>query len=221
MICITGDLHGDISRLKDKRIKKLRKNDYLIICGDFGCIWDGSKKEQHLLKSLGKKRYNILFVDGCHENFDILSRYDEEEWNGGKVRVISGKLRQLMRGEIFDIDGKKIFAFGGGQSDDMDIKRERNMWWEAEVPTEEEIELAKGRLEEVGNTVDYIVTHEPPATIKEFLQIDTEQKSEMGAYFDILKTTCTFKAWFFGKCHLNRTIPPKYQAVFDDVAVIK
>ena len=142
MICITGDLHGDLSRLGHKNIKKLKKGDSLIICGDFGCIWDGSSKENATLKALGKKKFNVLFVDGCHENFDLLESYPIEEWNGGKTRVISGNLRQLMRGELFDIDGKKIFAFGGGQSEDKDIKKEQNNWWENETPTEEEIENA-------------------------------------------------------------------------------
>lgn len=39
MICVTGDLHGDISRFKSPVLKKLRRGDALIITGDFGCIW--------------------------------------------------------------------------------------------------------------------------------------------------------------------------------------
>ncbi len=221
MICVTGDLHGDLTRLNHKNVKKLKKGDYLIICGDFGCIWEGDRKERSILKALGKKKYNVLFVDGCHENYDLLGLYPEEEWHGGNTRVISGNLRQLMRGEVFDIDGKKIFAFGGGQSDDRDIKKAQNKWWKEEVPTVEEISEAAEHLAAVDNSVDYIVTHEPPATIKEFLQVDTEQKSEMGAYFDELKTSCVYKMWYFGKCHINRSIPPKYQAVFDEVMIIK
>ena len=46
MICITGDMHADFSRFKNKKLKRLKKGDYLIICGDFGFIWDGSKKEK-------------------------------------------------------------------------------------------------------------------------------------------------------------------------------
>ena len=56
MICVTGDLHGDISRFKSPVLKKLRRGDALIITGDFGCIWDGSKKEKRTLKKLGKKK---------------------------------------------------------------------------------------------------------------------------------------------------------------------
>lgn len=107
MICVTGDLHGDISRFKAPILKKLRRGDALIITGDFGCIWDGSKKEKSMLKKLGKKKYNILFVEGVHENFDLLSEYPVEEWCGGKTRLISGNLRQLMRGQYYTIAEKR------------------------------------------------------------------------------------------------------------------
>lgn len=60
MICVTGDLHGDITRFRSPVLKKLRRGDALIITGDFGCIWDGSKKEKKMLKKLGKKKYNVL-----------------------------------------------------------------------------------------------------------------------------------------------------------------
>ena len=108
MICVTGDIHGDITRFNNKNIRKLRKNDVLIVCGDFGFIWDGTKKEQRILKKLGKKRYYILFADGCHENFDLLNEYPVTDFCGGKVRVISGRLMHAGRGSIFELDGKKV-----------------------------------------------------------------------------------------------------------------
>lgn len=220
MICITGDMHGDLRRLSHKNIRALKKNDYLIICGDFGFLWNGSAREKSILKSLGRKRYNVLFVDGCHENFDLLSSYEETDWNGGRVRVISGKLRQLMRGYVFTLGDRKIFTFGGGHGDEADIRKEANTWWKDEVPTEEEIARAKLSLSKNKNTVDYIITHEPPASIRHFLQIDTHQQSEMSSYFDEIKSTCYFKRWFFGKYHKNKIIPPQYQGVFDDVIKI-
>ena len=37
MIYVTGDLHGDMNRLRMIE-KTLAEGDYLIICGDFGFI---------------------------------------------------------------------------------------------------------------------------------------------------------------------------------------
>ena len=51
MIYVTGDTHidQDISKLNAKSFPKqkdLTKNDYVIICGDFGGVWFGNHKEK-------------------------------------------------------------------------------------------------------------------------------------------------------------------------------
>ena len=46
MIFVTGDTHGDISFFKNPALKKLGEKDYLIICGDFGFLWDPSNPEE-------------------------------------------------------------------------------------------------------------------------------------------------------------------------------
>ena len=52
MIFITGDTHGDIDiqKLSSKNFPKgktLTKNDYVIVCGDFGLVWDGSNSDKY------------------------------------------------------------------------------------------------------------------------------------------------------------------------------
>ena len=103
MIYVTGDLHGDLSRLETFRLHRLKRDDKLIICGDFGFLWDNSDSEKKALDKLSKKKYTILFVDGTHENFDLLEQYPVEEWNGGKVHRVREKILHLMRGQIFTI----------------------------------------------------------------------------------------------------------------------
>ena len=43
--------------------------------GDFGFVWDGSKEEQKKLDWLRKRPYTLLFLDGSHENYDLLAQY--------------------------------------------------------------------------------------------------------------------------------------------------
>lgn len=55
MIFITGDTHIpiDISKLNVTNFpiqKELSKEDYLIVCGDFGLIWDKSNEEKYWTK---------------------------------------------------------------------------------------------------------------------------------------------------------------------------
>ena len=62
MIYITGDTHQniDISKLNTKNFpeqKELTKSDYVIICGDFGMVWNNSKEEMYWRKWLEKKNF--------------------------------------------------------------------------------------------------------------------------------------------------------------------
>ena len=73
-IFMTGDTHGDFSRLRPAAFYEqvqLTKADYLVICGDFGGIWDGSNTEQQWLDWLENRPFTTLFVSGNHENFDL------------------------------------------------------------------------------------------------------------------------------------------------------
>lgn len=125
MFYITGDTHADFSRLKENKFSiqsEMTKNDYIIICGDFGGVWNyivESIYEEHWLDWLNNKNFTTLFVDGNHENFERLYNYPVEEWHGGKVHKIRESVIHLMRGEIFNIDNKKFFTFGGARAHDI------------------------------------------------------------------------------------------------------
>ncbi len=219
MIYITGDIHGDYSRFKSPALRRLKKNDALIICGDFGFIWDGGKAEKKLLKKIGRKRYNVLFVEGSHENYDLLEQYEVSEWCGGKTRVISGRLRQLMRGQVYEIAEKTVFAMGGGQSDDSADLIEGQNWWQREIPTEEELAEAVANLEKAGNSVDFIVTYEPPAKLHDFIDHKSGDVNHINTFLNSIYENAEFSKWFFGKLHLNKLVPPKYHAVYDGIIV--
>ncbi len=219
MILITGDTHGDISRFKNPLIKKLKKNDSLIICGDFGFIWNGSKKEKKLLKWIGKRRYNVLFVEGVHENYDELEKYETEYWCGGLTRKISGNLRQLIRGNVFDLLDRRVFAFGGGRSEENDSYLEgedTEKRWLREIPTDEELKKSDEALKQFGNKVDIVVSYEPPASISEFICLGKTDRSHINTYLEHIRETVDFGGWYFGRHHINKRIPPKYYALFDE-----
>jgi hypothetical protein len=218
-IYVTGDMHGDLSRFR--KTKKLKKGDFLLVCGDFGFVWDGCKKEKQTLKRLGKKKFHILFADGVHENFKELEAYPEEEFCGGKTRLISGNLRYLMRGEIFTLAGKKVLVFGGGRPDDGDNTgdKEYKILLEASpaIPREADYRNGLQSIARHGGKVDYIVSHMAPVKIAEFLELPTSDKSRANAYLDILGDSCAFERWFFGNHHINKVVTSKYYALFDRV----
>ncbi|WP_019639179.1 metallophosphoesterase [Paenibacillus fonticola] len=137
---ITGDLHGyiDISKLNSKRFpqnSRLTKEDLVIIAGDFGLVWDNKNDEKYWRKWLNNKNFTTLFIDGNHENHNMLDSYPVEYWNGGKVHIINDSIIHLMRGQVFTINGYKIFTFGGANSHDKEHRRENYNWWAREMPS--------------------------------------------------------------------------------------
>ena len=104
MLFLTGDTHGDFTRFRPDIFpeqKQMTKQDYVIVLGDFGGVWDGSKEEQNWLDWLEAKPFTTLFVSGNHENYDLLASYPIQSWKGGRVQVIRPSVFHLMRGEVF------------------------------------------------------------------------------------------------------------------------
>ena len=108
MIYITGDTHGafDIHKINPDEFipgRSLTEKDYVIICGDFGCIWDGGTNDAFWLKWLASLKWNVLFIDGNHENFDVLNAYPVVDFHDGKAHRIRHNIYHLMRGVVFQL----------------------------------------------------------------------------------------------------------------------
>ncbi len=220
MIYVTGDTHGDAARLSTQTLRPLKENDTLIICGDFGFLWNGDKKEEKILRELGSRKYNICFLDGTHENFDLLREAPKVPWKHGTAQVIYGNLRRLMRGEIYHIEGQKIFTMGGGESPDMEMRAGTERWSREEMPSREELFHGLENIEKANFAVDLILTHEPPLKTKEFLSMDTGTQirvSALNTYFDEIGKICRYKKWYFGSLHLDKVISRSHTAVFRDI----
>lgn len=216
MIYITGDTHGDLDCFADKKLKKLKSDDTLIICGDFGFLWDNSSEEEEKLEYLKKCKYNILFVDGTHENFDILEKMPVVKFGGADAHKIADNIYHLMRGKIYIIESKGIFTFGGGISHDIETLIDSNIWYERETPTEEEMEQGVLELKRFGCKLDYVITHEPPARIKKFLN-PNRQINDTNIYLDHMIDEITYEKWFFGNMHIDEKIDDNMFAVFNDI----
>ncbi len=222
MIYVTGDTHGSITRFDDKTIARMKKEDYLIICGDFGFIWDGNRQEEKALNFLARQKFTILFVDGCHENFDRLYKYPTSDWNGGRVRRIKPNVIHLCRGQVYTIDGVKIFAMGGGCSSDLDLRQQRGTkWWAEETPTTAEMTEAVDNLYRHDLQVDYIITHECPTKVKDLLEERIDNFNAMTAFLDELGRQVTYKHWFFGNMHQDKHLSSSHTALFQRVLPLR
>lgn len=231
MLYVTGDIHGDIEFYKlnskfFKEGKKLTKNDYVLVCGDFACCWDNGAFDRYVQDWYNNKPWTTLFVDGNHENFDILNKYPVIEWNGGRAQKISDSIIHLMRGETYNIDGHTIFAFGGAQSHDKLFRKEGVSWWKQEMPSEEEYENGLKNLDKINYEVEYVFTHCAPDEIFNKLRDcgfvpKGSYHDQLTNYLEIVRKEVenkeTFKGWYFGHYHDDFDFVGKYHLIFDKV----
>lgn len=224
MIYITGDTHIPLDILKLSKHNfplqdTLTSDDCLIVCGDFGLIWDSesTKEELYWTKWLNNKKFKILFCDGNHENHPRLNTYPIETLYNGKVHRISDNIYHLMRGEIYDIENKKIFVMGGASSHDIEWRIEGFSWWKEEIPSTEELLRGVDNLIAINNQVDYVISHCLPTSAQIFVN-PTYVNDKLTDYFDELKNGIDFKRWYCGHYHINKNIKAddKYYTVLYD-----
>ena len=240
-IIVTGDIHGNpFQRLNLENFpegKTYTKEDYVIILGDFGLVWDDSAMEHSCLDWLENKPWTTLFIDGNHENYDLLNKFPIEEWGGGRVQKIRSSVIHLLRGEVYDIGGYKFLAMGGARShdiqdgilevgdprikiwkkDDFKLFRINHIsWWEEEIPNEKERKNALKNLAENDYKVDYILTHEAPSSDVVLMDHLLYHPDEYSKWLEMeIRQKVKYKKWFFGHYHLNLDVNEKETCLFE------
>lgn len=204
-IFVCGDIHStlDINKL-DQFIERddLNEKDYLIICGDTGICGFSKEQEAATREYLRKLPMTILFADGNHEQFDALNSYSIDEWNGGKVHIIEPGIIHLMRGQVYQIDGKRFFVFGGAYSIDRAYRDLGFTWFEEEIPSQEEYDEAWMNLEVCDYKVDYIISHTGPYEVITELGYECHDSAiEQVRFFQQVADQVDFKEWYFGHFH--------------------
>lgn len=244
MVFITGDCHANFHKFSSAAFsiqKEMTRDDIVIVCGDFG-IWHDNNEERYWRKWLSKKNFTIVFVDGNHENFDRL--YSDEfpivDFHGGKAHQIEENIFHLMRGCMFEFEGKKFWCFGGASSHDIQdgildrdnfesdeefydtIKRwyaedkwfrvNHVSWWEQELPTQEELDFGLKVLEENGNKCDYIISHCCPQELA--IMLGYREPDILTNYFNTIAHTVQFDKWYFGHYHRDEDIMSKFTCLY-------
>ena len=249
MVYITGDTHAEFFRLTTDFFpeqKELTRDDYLIICGDFGGVWYDDQSERWWLNWMSKKPFTILFVDGNHENFDRLygGEFDVVDFHGGKAHKIRDNVYHLMRGHVFDICGKKFFAFGGASSHDIDdgilepsdypsvrdLERDYRdktrkglmcrinhiSWWKEELPSQEEMDFGEETLKAHNYEVDYVISHSLPQDVCAACGYTGHDTITM--YFNkLLQNGLKFKEWHCGHYHRQKQVMGKFIIHYEDI----
>lgn len=246
MVFVTGDCHGEYGRFSAKAFgiqKEMDRRDLVIVAGDFG-YWDRSKEQEYWLDWLGEKDFTIAFVDGNHENYDMLSELPVETWRGGKVQFIRENVIHLMRGQMYRIQGKDFFTFGGARSHDIkdgileqddpgfkEKKRELERvgalyrinhlsWWKEEMPDEAQRREGLGCMEEHGWKCDYIISHCAPSSVQAVFSLGDFKPDPLTGCLEEIRRRCRYSHWFFGHYHMDRRIDDRHTVLYRDIMQI-
>lgn len=232
MVLVTGDIHGaaDISKLAAKANpiqKQMTKDDHLIIAGDFGLVWNNDVEDLWWRKWLDKKPYTTLFIDGNHENFDLLYSFEEVDFHGGRAHKIGESIYHLMRGEMYEFEGKKFFTMGGAESHDKDFRTLGTSLWEQELPSDEEYAHALETLEKNGWKTDYVISHCAPSVIqKEFaskLGFEDEYPSNrLTDFLQEIENKLDYVNWICGHYHTDLTseVDPRFIVLYNYIVQV-
>ena len=253
MIHLTGDTHGEFLRFNATSFpeqEQMTKQDVVVNCGDFGGVWrqQSGQEERYWLDWLNAKSFTLLWCDGNHENF---SRLNSDEFPivdlySRKAQQIRPSIYRLLRGEVYEIQGKRFFTFGGARSHDIDdgildpddyddplefqsVYRRWRMegrifrvkgvsWWPEELPSEAEMEKGRKALETVNYEVDYVVTHCLPHDVCSVLSRCTFYPDRLTLYFnDLLHRGLRFDHWYSGHYHTDQTVMGKFHVLYRDI----
>lgn len=170
-------------------------------------MWNDDACDRYWLEWLENKPWTTLWIDGNHENFDLLRKYPKEQWNSGVVQKITPHVIHLCRGEIFNLQGKTFFAMGGAESTDKVFRKEGLSWWKEEMPSDEEMAHAIQTLEQANWNVDYVLTHTIcNDVLKQLFFLYAEfgwqyKTNQLSDFFQKIEQKLSYQQWFCGHYH--------------------
>lgn len=178
----------------------------------------------------------------------MIAEYPVEMWNGGKVRhIVRDRIILLERGQVFHMEGKSFFTFGGASSHDIqggildrnspDFRKNKKQairsglpyrirnesWWEQELPSEVEMQEGRSNLSEVDYSVDYVISHCLSGGMQDKLESyygggsRLYEQDILTNYFDELEGKLQYRVWFCGHYHVNLQLDEKHMILYKDI----
>ena len=216
MIFCCGDTHGnhDILKLDKDRWHEqnnLTKEDYLIVLGDWGVIWENTpdSREANSFGYYNSKKFTTLIINGNHDNIPRMLSYPDVPMFGDTVKQISKSIFYLQNGHIYTIEGKTFFVMGGGLSVDKSDRIVGLSWWTEEMPTYATFQLGFDNLKKINNEVDYVLTHATHTSGVDWLYqqnlliFHEKLHDPINKPLEIIRETIEYTKWFCGHYHID------------------
>lgn len=230
MIYITGDTHGDFSRIERfcERVHPT-SDDVMIILGDAGFNYYGGRRDQRAKERMSQMPITIFSIHGNHEMRPAtIPTYRLVEWHGGMVYQEEAfpNLLFAMDGEVYDLNGLKAIVIGGAYSVDKYYRLTMGWnWWADEQPSPE----IRGKVEQVLDDhdwkIDVVLSHTTPLKyepVEVFLpQIDQSKVDKSTeTWLDSIENRLTYQHWYAGHYHTEKDID-KLTLLFESIREFK
>lgn len=228
MIYITGDTHGDFSRIREFCEElQTTKDDILIILGDAGINYYGSG-DRSQKKKLQKLPITLFCIHGNHERRpETIDSYRLDHFCGGEVYVEGDfpDLKFAKDGQIYDFDGKRYIVIGGAYSVDKYHRLARGVNW---FPDEQPSEAIKADVNTalVANNwrVYGVLSHtcplkyEPVEMFQPMIDQGTVDRSTE-IWLDEIEDKLEYEKWYCGHYHTEKRID-KMRFMFKGVEML-
>ena len=228
MYYITGDTHGDFSRI-ERFCREMHpdRNDVMIILGDAGFNYYGNWRDQRAKQYMAEMPITIFSIHGNHEMRPAsIPSYHTGFWNGGKVYAEDRYPNLLfgMDGEVYNFDGLQTIVMGGAYSVDKQYRLAMGWnWWADEQPDAE----IKARVEKALACrewkVDVVLSHTTPLKyepVEVFLpgidQSRVDKSTE--TWLDAIENRLTYGHWYAGHYHTEKDVD-RLTLLFESIRV--
>ncbi|MBQ9211438.1 MAG: metallophosphoesterase [Clostridia bacterium] len=216
MYYITGDTHGDFSRIETFcRKMKPTRNDVMIILGDAGFNYYGGRRDQLAKKQMAQMPITIFSIHGNHEMRPAtIPSYHIGGWNGGKIYVEDEYPNLLfgIDGEVYNMGGLQTIVMGGAYSVDKYYRLAMGWnWFSDEQPSPEIKENVKKALEKRNWNVDIVLSHTTPLKyepVEVFMPEVDQSKVDKSTetWLDSIENKLTYQHWYAGHYHTEKDI---------------
>lgn len=206
---LLGDAHGN-SRFMEYAASIAATNgcEVIIQLGDFG-YWEhtlgGREYLDRVERAARECETPVLFIDGNHENHDMLHEYVESGRVGPDGLVwVRPNVAWVTRGTRWTWQDRIFAAVGGAASVDRAMRTPGWTWWPGEVLHRADVEHL------LREPVDVVLSHDAPqiANMKSqrsFPAEDLERAFESRAVLDLVIESCRPELVAHGHWHIRHT----------------
>lgn len=227
MIYITGDTHGDFSRINDFCFRnKTTTDDVMIVLGDAGINYYGNKRDFRNKQYISTIPITMFCIHGNHEmRPQTVDEYHIDEFMGGHVYVESEfpNIKFAIDGEVYWFNSVPTIVIGGAYSVDKHYRLANGYcWFSDEQPDDKTKESVEQSLDLMGWNVECVLTHTAPLKfepVEEFLifidQSTVDKSTEV--WLDRIEDRLRYVRWYAGHYHCDKWKSDKFRFMYNDI----